>query len=97
MTPLQTLLKLAPVVADNLYNPSIAFFTVGEKKFPIRSFAGGTVRAVDLGDYRFMTQNPSKDTVWAEAVRKGDKIVWVVHQPSNHWTLRVVNGIATLL
>jgi len=56
---------------------------------PIREMAQGNCRAVDIGEYRFITQNPTKRgddgqlTKSAQQARDGRQITWVIHQPSH--------------
>lgn len=87
------LLKLAPKVAEILFAPAEhRRLKVGSKSYPIKGFRNGAVRAVDLGTYRFMTQSPLKQSAWGQMARQGHQILWVVHQPSDAWLVRVVDG-----
>lgn len=50
------------------------------------------VRILDIGEFRFLTQNPDKNSFWGEKAREGSEITWVIHIPTNDWTCRVVDG-----
>jgi hypothetical protein len=36
------------------------------------------LRIIRIGDYKFLEQNPEKDSQWGEKVREGHKIMWVL-------------------
>jgi len=57
-----------------------------------KSFAGGKVRGMDVGNWRFVEQNPNTKSRWAERARNGEKIMWVIHKPTNKYAARVVEG-----
>ena len=44
---------------------------------PIQQFKSSHLRYVDLSGFRFIEQNPTKDSHWAEMARTGKKIMWI--------------------
>lgn len=48
------------------------------KNYPIENYSKSGVKHVDIAKYRFIEQNPEKDSHWAEKARKGDKIMWIL-------------------
>ena len=64
---------------------------------PTLSFKEGSVRAVDLMGYRFITQNPQKETRWGLMARDGARITWVVKETDKQYVGRVVDGEYTEL
>ena len=51
---------------------------VEEKRYPVRNTSNLGLRVVYAGEFRFLEQNPEKDSRWGEMVREGHKIVWVI-------------------
>jgi hypothetical protein len=89
----EKVLKITPSIATTLHDLSKE--SVRDRKgtaYPIGYFVNRRVRYVDLGRFRFMTQNPIKPSLWGRMAREGHKITWVIHQPTNAWIARVVNG-----
>jgi hypothetical protein len=52
--------------------------TIGDKAYPIETYSKSKVKHVDISNYRFIEQNPQKDSHWAEKARKGDQILWIL-------------------
>ncbi len=59
---------------------------------PVKEMAQGQCRAVDVGEYRYITQNPTKATKWAAQARAGKQITWVIHQPSHAFIAMVLDN-----
>ena len=60
--------------------------------FNKKVFAQGSVLAFDIGDYRFITQNPNKKSEYGEMAATGKQISWAIHLPTNIWVLRTIDG-----
>lgn len=90
---------LLQMLVDTLYTNSagttIPFGRLGSSI--IKNFAGGAVQALDVGPYRFITQNPNKSSQWGELARRGHRVAWAIHQPDNRWLYRIVDGEVTKL
>lgn len=98
-TKIKDLVKLSPTIAEILYHPT-RYHKITDKagnSWPILEFKAGAVRAIDIGDFRFMTQNPLKDSYWGNQALLNNKITWVIHRPTNSWVIRVFNGEAVSL
>jgi hypothetical protein len=61
----------------------------------IQKFKSSRLRYVDLSGYRFIEQNPNKDSHWAEMARTGKKIMWVFR--GRVYYARVIDGNFILL
>ena len=72
-SPHQAAFQVAVRISRTLHKP-------GPAVPPIREMAQGQCRAVDVGEYRYITQNPSKASKWAAQARAGKQITWVIHQ-----------------
>lgn len=59
-------------------------------------FTGG-VRAFDIGNYRYVEQNPRTTSSWAKEARQGKRILWVIRRSDNKYLGRVVEGVLTVL
>jgi len=88
---------MGPVVAELLFNQEVGRVFPGPKELIIKAMADGKVKCLDTGGLRFLTQNPTTPSKWAQMARKGQKIVWVIHQSTNRWVARIINGKLTLL
>ncbi|MHA1298488.1 MAG: hypothetical protein ACTSO9_03495 [Candidatus Helarchaeota archaeon] len=53
------------------------------------------MRYVDIDEFRFIEQNPSKSSNWAKMAREGKKIVWVFKHGSYY--ARILDGKFTKL
>jgi hypothetical protein len=51
---------------------------IGDQNYPIKAYSPSGVRHVDISDYRFLEQNPKKNSHWAEKARNGDRIMWIL-------------------
>ena len=49
--------------------------SINDVEYPIKKFSSG-LRYVDLLGYRFIEQNPKKQSQWAKKAREGHKILW---------------------
>lgn len=70
------------------------------KKVPLRKInlrAGGTLRKVEVGDFAYIEQNPSKRSKWAAMARRGHNILWIINTRTNEYWGRVVDGEVTPL
>lgn len=88
---------LAPFIAKQLHSNVPAIYDGMGKEYKVRSMAQGAVRGLDIGNYRFITQNPNKGSRWAKMAQAGHQITWLIHQPSNKWIARIVDGKVELL
>ena len=61
----------------------------------VMTFKDGKVRATDALGYRFITQNPDKDTVSGSNARDGQKITWVIKD--KEWIGKVIDGVYKVL
>jgi hypothetical protein len=94
----QKLVFLTELVGKHIFNPELKEFTCGKEKLPIHSWKGGACRGVDIGDYRFVTQNPNKPgSKWAKVAQRGGKVMWVIRRSDNAWVARYFNGQVELL
>ena len=95
----QHALKAAPEIARRLFETGIGNCYITDKtgvRHRIRIFRGH-IKAVDLGGFRFIGQNPNKNSKWAKLAREGHKILWVIRLSDNVWAGRVVDGQTTQL
>lgn len=51
---------------------------INGKKYPIEKYSKSGVKHVDILNYRFIEQNPEKDSHWAEKARNGQNIMWIL-------------------
>lgn len=49
--------------------------SINNVEYPIKKFSSG-LRYVDLLGYRFIEQNPKKQSQWAKKAQAGHKIIW---------------------
>ena len=49
--------------------------SINDVEYPIKKFSSG-LRYVDLLGYRFIEQNPKKQSQWAKKTQEGHKIMW---------------------
>lgn len=92
MTREKALEALAVNVAAFLHNDTTHTIHVGKGAFEIKDWAGGNCRGVDIGEYRFVTQNPTKNSKWAAVAQRGGQVTWMIHRETNTWVTRVHNG-----
>jgi hypothetical protein len=71
------LAQLCSRVALDLFNNRKRVIVGVVKKYDIKKYASGACRGVDIDKYRFMTQNPLKDSAPARRARKGALILWI--------------------
>lgn len=46
--------------------------------YSINTYSPSGVKHVDIGKYRFIEQNPKKDSHWAKKAQRGDEIMWIL-------------------
>jgi hypothetical protein len=51
---------------------------VNGQSYPIKTYSPSGVKHVDISNYRYLEQNPTKNSHWAEKARKGHKIMWIL-------------------
>lgn len=51
---------------------------VDGESYPIKSYSPSGVKHVDISNFRFLEQNPTKNSHWAEKARNGHKILWIL-------------------
>ncbi|MFX0187281.1 MAG: hypothetical protein ACFE8A_06045 [Candidatus Hodarchaeota archaeon] len=49
--------------------------SINDVEYPLKKFSSG-LRYIDLLGYRFIEQNPKKQSQWAKKAREGHKIIW---------------------
>lgn len=57
----------------------------------LRSGAG-TIKKLQTGDFVYLEQNLHSGSSWAHRAQDGDKILWVIHEPTGKYVGRVLNG-----
>lgn len=50
------------------------------------------LRKVQIGDWLYLEQNKFKDSENGRLAKKGHKIIWIIHQPTNTWVGKIING-----
>ena len=50
---------------------------IDDIEYPIKKFSSSKLKYVDYFGYRFVEQNPRKQSQWAKKAREGHKIIWV--------------------
>lgn len=85
-------LRIAPGVAKILFSSAAEIKLSSGRTIPIRDMAGGKCRGADLGDHRFVTQNPAKYSKWAKMAREGHKVMWIINSRTGKWLGPVVDG-----
>jgi len=70
---------MAVEVSKNIFKkvPSVE---VDGKSYPVEIIRPAYLRTVSFGPYRFIEQNPEKDSRWAEMARDGHEICWIFKQ-----------------
>jgi len=81
-------------IADAMFSGQLEV-ELGGNKYLIEKFKAKRLKYVDLYGFRFVEQNPSKTSHWAQMAREGKKILWVFRGRSYY--ARVVDGEYTLL
>ena len=61
----------------------------------IPNIKGKLLRAIEVGDYLYISQELFENTHWAKLARSGHKILWVVNRPTGKVVGKVVNGKVT--
>lgn len=49
-----------------------------DESYEIQVYSPSGVKHVDIGEYRFIEQNPKKDSHWAHKAQKGHQIMWIL-------------------
>lgn len=88
----ETALEVAPLVYQLLFMGAGKLPADVQARINIQRGAHGKVKYLDLGSYRFVTQNPDKPSLYGQLARQGHKILWVIYQPTNQWLARVYDG-----
>lgn len=78
-----------------LFSPATNVVGKNGKKFTIREWDG--FRSVDIAGYRFITQNPNKDSKFGRLAQAGVKITWIIRLQGNTWIGKVMDGAVTPL
>ena len=50
---------------------------IDDVEYPINTFSSSRLKYVDYFGYRFVEQNPRKQSQWGKKAREGHKIMWV--------------------
>ena len=77
--------EMALNIAERLHNGDESI--LGKR---VLSFKDGKVKGVDALGYRFITQNPDKDSESGSMAREGHKITWVIKD--KEWIGKVIDG-----
>lgn len=64
-------------IHEALFNDQETVTIEGEKYYFDRTPQLG-LRLLRIGDYKFLEQNPEKDSEWGEKAREGHNILWVL-------------------
>lgn len=56
--------------------------------------SGGTIKKVQVGEYVYLEQNPNSGSRYAQMSKQGHKILWIIHQPTNKYIGKVMDGKA---
>lgn len=92
MTREEALKNATLCIARALHDDRVNSIRVGGKTFEIKNWAGGNCRGIDLGEYRFVTQNPATGSKWAMVAQRGGQVTWVIHRFTNLWVANVFNS-----
>ena len=63
---------------------------IDEVDIPIKKFSSSKLKYVDYFGYRFVEQNPKKQSKWAKKAQEGHKIIWVFK--GRRYTAQVFDG-----
>lgn len=75
-------------VTEALHNSKDQRVAIKGKIREIRALSSG-LRSMEIGKFTFITQNPSKDTLWGKFAREGKKVTQVKYE--NKWYGVIVN------
>ena len=84
--------KELPEACFHLIFNRLAFSWQGRLYEKAQSFKGGLVPYIDIGDWRYISQNSQKEGKWGEMARKGRQIMWIIRKSDNKWMGRMVDG-----
>lgn len=91
-------ISTARLVAPILFDPKRYHkISIYNQEWSIKNFKNGAVRAVDIGKYRYITQNPLSPSQWGQKAQEGNKIIWVMNKPTKKWVLRLENNNPVIL
>lgn len=62
------------------------------EKYKVGKFSKSGLRYVDYDNYRFVEQNPKKNSHWAKKAREGQEITWAISLESGDFVANVHNG-----
>ena len=54
--------------------------------------SGGRIKRVTVGDYTYLEQNPNSGSKYAQLVKQGHKIIWIIHHPTGRYVGKVMDG-----
>ena len=86
--------NFAPIVAEAMFNNEKSVEVEGNT-YNINVFPKSGLKYVDIDEFRFVEQNPNKNSNWAKMARAGKKIVWIFKHQSYY--ARVIDGKFTKL
>lgn len=74
---IDNLKSTAQKIFDALFNGKDRV-AVNNNTYSVKKYSPSEVKHLDIADYRFMEQNPKKNSHWAEKARNGEKIMWIL-------------------
>jgi hypothetical protein len=93
----QQALDAAVKIHSILFSPANEVVGKNGKKTKIKDWDWGNFRSVDLAGYRFITQNPNKDSNHGRLAQAGVQITWIIRLRGNTWIGKVMDGAVTEL
>lgn len=89
--------QAALIISKQLFRGVTSITDKTGKTYEVKSFIDGKVKYVDILGYRFITQNPEKDSEYGLLARRGVRVSWVIKLETNEWQARIVNEKIHLL
>lgn len=84
-----------------LFSPATNVVGKNGKVTPIKSWGAfngpAKYRSVNIAGYRFITQNPDKDSKFGRLAQAGVQITWIIRLRDNAWIGKVMDGVLTVL
>jgi len=65
---------------------------INQRVYSIEHFVRNKVHCLEVGNYRFLTQNPEMKSPWGSKARQGDRIIWIISREDGHFLGRCLNG-----
>jgi hypothetical protein len=87
----------AQIISKKLFSGVTVIVDKAGNEYEVKSFLDGKVKCVDVSGYRFITQNPEKDSEYAHLARRGVQVSWVIKLETNEWLARIINDKVCLL